>query len=296
MNSGLLPYQCTKRSEKSDRRWEESSIYRYPNLKNTYFIHKQEYFDWLKQYSKDYRRAMISAIEKLFPKVINNSPQGILECIEKNKLDDQYSIKGLKSFLKFCKEFRYLNSEVINMYSSQIIYKSPHKFDTYVPNKEEMVSFLDEINRYGFEDYIIVKLLLESGCRLTELSLMLNSFDRTKIETRDTIVTYTIFHIRGNKQAYYLFFTKDTFDLFLKYYETLSNYNIEKLKTYIKRNKLIPLKYLRKYNFTLLLTNGVSFEIANFIQGRTTKDVGFNHYLAKKEMALKDYQKVREFS
>ncbi len=37
---------------------------------------------------------------------------------------------------------------------------------------------------------------------------------------------------------------------------------------------------------------GVEFEIANFIQGRTSKNIGFNHYLAKKEIALKEYKKL----
>ena len=72
----------------------------------------------------------------------------------------------------------------------------------------------------------------------------------------------------------------------------MKNYNPEGLKTHIKRNKLLPLKYLRKYNFTLMIENEVNFEIANFIQGRASQNIGFNHYLAKKNLACREYLKI----
>lgn len=36
----------------------------------------------------------------------------------------------------------------------------------------------------------------------------------------------------------------------------------------------------------------MDFEIANFIQGRSSKNIGFNHYLAKKEIGVKAYTKI----
>jgi intergrase/recombinase len=54
------------------------------------------------------------------------------------------------------------------------------------------------------------------------------------------------------------------------------------------RNKnIVSSKYLRKYNFTLMIDCEISFEITNFIQGRASKNVGFNHYLAKRNLAVK---------
>ncbi len=62
-------------------------------------------------------------------------------------------------------------------------------------------------------------------------------------------------------------------------------------KNVCRHKEIINLKYLRKYNFNLLVTSGVSIEIANYIQGRASKNVGFNHYLAKKDIAVKEYEK-----
>jgi intergrase/recombinase len=121
---------------------------------------------------------------------------------------------------------------------------------------------------------------------------MISNFEKSKIEYVDDIVVYRLFHIRGSKQAYYLFFTKETFDLFISNFESIKLLNVESLKTYIKRSKLISMKYLRKYSFTLMLNCDISFEIANFIQGRVSQDIGFNHYLAKKEIAVKEYLKI----
>lgn len=56
------------------------------------------------------------------------------------------------------------------------------------------------------------------------------------------------------------------------------------------------MKYTRKYSFTKMIQNDVNFEMANFIQGRVSKNLGFNHYLAKKEIAIKEYRKILEVS
>ncbi len=37
---------------------------------------------------------------------------------------------------------------------------------------------------------------------------------------------------------------------------------------------------------------GIEFEIVNYIQGRISKNVGMNHYLAKKQLAMKQYKKL----
>lgn len=73
----------------------------------------------------------------------------------------------------------------------------------------------------------------------------------------------------------------------------MKNYNEERLKTHIKRNNLLSLKYLRKYNFTLMIEFELNFEIANFIQGRASQNIGFNHYLAKKKLAITEYEKIK---
>jgi intergrase/recombinase len=54
------------------------------------------------------------------------------------------------------------------------------------------------------------------------------------------------------------------------------------------------MKYYRKYAFTLMIDCEIDMEIANYIQGRVSSNIGVNHYLAKKQIAIKEYKKFLE--
>ena len=123
-----------------------------------------------------------------------------------------------------------------------------------------------------------------------QFQYFVNTFEVDKFEVVDQVVVYPLYYLRGTKNSYYLFISKSLFDKIVD--SNLKEFNVEKLKTWIKRHNLIPLKYTHKYNFTKLIKNDVSFEIANFIQGRISSNIGFNHYLAKKEIALREYRKI----
>ncbi|MDD3264229.1 MAG: integrase [Candidatus Nanoarchaeia archaeon] len=163
--------------------------------------------------------------------------------------------------------------------------------DSYVPTENEILKSLNIINNLYPKFLILYKLMIESGCRFTELKDFIINFDKSKIEIYKQIVLYRNFYLRGQKSSYYLFFTKKTYEkLNLK---ELDVNLINSFQILSKRNKnIVTLKYLRKYHFTLMIENNVSFEIANFIQGRTSQNIGFNHYLAKKSIALKEYSKI----
>lgn len=50
----------------------------------------------------------------------------------------------------------------------------------------------------------------------------------------------------------------------------------------MNRKGLLRLNYTRKYSFTRIIQADISFEMANFIQGRFSSNMGFIYYLAKK--------------
>ena len=91
-----------------------------------------------------------------------------------------------------------------------------------------------------------------------------------------------------------MFMSENTFCKYLKLTERLKGYKICKLITHIRRYKLTPMKYYRKYNFTLMIDCNIDIEIANYIQGRVSDNIGVNHYLAKKQIAIKEYRKFLE--
>ena len=135
--------------------------------------------------------------------------------------------------------------------------------------------------------------MLESGLRVSDVIYFLRVFTKEIIEIKENIVICPLYHFRGSKSSFYFFGLRETYELLLQYGEEMKQYNEERLKTHIKRNKLMPLKYFRKYHFTLMVESEVNFEIANFIQGRASQNIGFNHYLAKKNLAYKEYSKIQ---
>ena len=139
---------------------------------------------------------------------------------------------------------------------------------------------------------IFVKILLESGLRCSNLEAFIKSFEPKKAEIRGDIIVYPLFDINGKKGSFYLFMKKNTYDEFLIHQAQFKHFNLTCLKRHIRYNKLLSLKYLRKYQFTQMIKVGISLEVADFIQGRASKNIGFNHYLAKKEIAVKGYSKL----
>ena len=137
--------------------------------------------------------------------------------------------------------------------------------------------------------------MIESGCRYTEVVEMVINFEEKNIEVYDEkIVLYRNFYLRGKKSSYYLFMSFKTYTQLLLELENITYSLLRSFQNIISHRKdIISLKYLRKYQFTLLIKAGIDFEVANFIQGRTSQNIGFNHYLAKKEIALKEYKKIK---
>jgi len=166
--------------------------------------------------------------------------------------------------------------------------------DTYVPNYLEISSMLKAIKQYDIlSSYIVLKVFLDTGLRGTEVQYFLSNFFDKDIELHDNDVeTIKLFYQRNTKNSYYIFMSRETLNLITLHLRALRKFNIEKLKVHIKRNKLLPLKYMRKYHFTKMIKCGVNMDMANFIQGRASQNIGFNHYLEKKELAVKEYRKL----
>ncbi|MEC8339806.1 MAG: integrase [Nanoarchaeota archaeon] len=253
-------------------------------------IHEDKFIDWL--HSKKVSDGYILNIKNSLRSCLR------LQFDDVNELRDKlvkgkckkYRTLALRNFLNYCEEYEYLEIDLINKIRSKVKVTEKSNIDTYIPSKEEIKNFKNRVHKYNNIDYIFLKILLESGLRVTEGQEFVKNIDVSKFEIYDNVVVYSLYHLRGSKNAYYVFLSFDTYKLIIDNIKKLKVFNVEKLKTWIKRNKLIPLKYTRKYNFTMLIKANINLEVANFIQGRVSKNVGFNHYLAKKEVAVKEYK------
>ena len=194
--------------------------------------------------------------------------------------------------MDFCLEKELIDEISVKDYKDKLKYKTNNNCDVYVPSKKNILDTISKIKEIYSLEYIILRVLLETGCRVTELKQFFEYFDETMVNTDEEVIAYPLGYIRGNKQSYFLFMTKETFDLVLQNKDELSKKNMAGVKTFIKRNNLVPMKYFRKFMFTLMINEGIDFEIANFIQGRISKNVGVNYYLAKKQTATNQYKRI----
>jgi len=288
LNWGPLDYE-TKENRGSGIREERFNKF---NLFSVYKTNKNNFIEWIgSKYSQGYFNEINSTLEKIF----NNNNEDIEEIkkfIYETKLVAlRSSTISLRVFFNFCEFYELLDIEQLNFFRNKIKIHINKGIDSYVPEKEKIIKTFNFFKENYPKYEILYKLLLESGCRITELKHLISSFNKKNIETwDDDLILYRNFYLRGQKSSYYLFFTKRTYDLFIK--EQYNQRNVEHMKDIIKYQDLTPLKYLRKYNFTLMIENNISFEVANFIQGRTSQNIGFNHYLAKKTYAVKEYSKI----
>jgi len=259
------------------------------SLKEAFLSHGNDYFEWgKKKFSLKYIKTLKNRLEGLFEHSYCTRPKEVLRCIEINRLEPQYTTKAVRNFLNYLDERELIPEKNLLAFRNKIKIHPCIGLDTFVPNVEQIERSGKLL--YG-SDLLIYRLLIESGCRFTELEHFIDNFDEDKVEVHGNVVTYRNFYRRGNKSSFYLFFTKKTFDSFMEHKITMRDLGL--FLIHVKKNDhVISSKYLRKFQFTQLVKGGVPIEIANFIQGRCSQDIGFNHYLGKKEIAVKEYQRL----
>jgi intergrase/recombinase len=263
-------------------------------LSKKFYKHKNDFSYWiLEKYSQEYERLTLNSLTKLFklkPKIIEKYK----ELVNEKKINGKSSSVSLRVYFNYLDDKELLNKPDLKYLRDNIKIIRNKGIDTYVPSKFEIEKSIEQLSQRFPKEYVVLyNFIIQSGCRFTELKNFIVNYDEKYIEKFDEIVIYRNFFIRGQKSSYYLFFTKEMYSQIYTIKDNLTRYDLERFKDRIVRDKeIIPVKYLRKYNFTLLIENGVSFEIANFIQGRTSQNIGFNHYLAKKVVAVKEYNKI----
>ncbi len=238
---------------------------------------------------------MFYAIQKLFKEIKTiNEPKDILATIKKKRLDIQYSMKCLRNWLNFCEQEELMDEFNLHKYRKKFKIPQQHKPDVFVPSKTQVDSSFAQVRDYSYMDYIVMRVLLESGCRITELKYFIETFNPSLVTIENGVACYPLTYLRHNKNSYFMFMSENTFNEYVKLTEELKGYKICKLITHIRRHKLTPMKYYRKYAFTLMIDCEIDMEIANYIQGRVSSNIGVNHYLAKKQIAIKEYKKFLE--
>jgi intergrase/recombinase len=247
------------------------------------------------KFSEHYSKEVFSTLEKIFILYKVKTVEEYKTLISSKKINERASKTAYRVFLNYLEHKELVSEDIIFKLRKKIKLNIKSNIDTFVPSLNDInksLRLIEELHQKQY--YIFYKLIIESGCRPSELVEMIMNFDPKNIEIVDEIVIYRNFYLRDSKNSFYLFFTKKTFNELLQFdFNKINLKYLNSFKEKIVRNKdIISLKYLRKYQFTQMIKCDIDFEIANFIQGRSSKNIGFNHYLAKKEIAVKEYKKL----
>lgn len=163
------------------------------------------------------------------------------------------------------------------------------KPDLNVPSDDKV---RDVINRLHEPYRTFGMLLAYSGLRLTESLELVTHLDSNRMIERGDVTVYPLGMMRGSKNAFYSYMPTwlaeklDNLDGLSSYKETGKKF----------RQAGLPAKYLRKWNYNMLVRAGVDMMIAEFIQGRAFRIVGGTNYLGAMERGAEAYAKALPFA
>lgn len=266
-----------------------------------YYENEKEFLIWSRNnFSKCYSTNVINNLKKIIPKIkdfeekrgerIEKSSE-ILKLIDKNELNYERSVKGLRNLFNFLEKYEILDEVYLNELRKKLKFEQNYTPDLKIPKLEDVKKTYCELKEFSYLHSLVYRIHYFSGLRVNEVSTFLHNLDISKFEVHDNVVSYPLFHMRGKKNSYYLLLDQKTHKEILKYKDNLSVYNVGGLKTYIKRHKLVALKYLRKFQYDFCV-KFVDYTTLDFIAGRTPKSVSQSHYMNMKNKAIYEYEKV----
>ena len=157
--------------------------------------------------------------------------------------------------------------------------------DLYVPTVEEVRRTLELAREYSENVYLVYRLALESGVRLSELLRALAEPERDVCD--GSVCYYPLAWTRGYKGVFYVFHVTP-----LKKVEITRH----AVHDFERRNKgALPIKYFRKFVASKLAELGVPLDVIDFIQGRKPTRVLTQHYVSLFGVAKEHYKKYAEW-
>jgi len=225
-----------------------------------------------------------SYFNRHFRKRTFDAPLEVQKYISSQKKARNHISKTFRVYLNYAEKSDSLPLDVIQKYRA-IIKVEKTQPDVYVPSDDEVVNAFNNIKKYP--DLELVFLVLAcSGIRYIETLNFLNN--PGKFVRHKGFVSYSVGNNRHTKRLNNIYLPNFV-------HEKLDSYNFSynSLRNKFHRCGLkLNLKYLRKWNYNLLLYQGVPESVADFIQGRSNSSISSNHYLAKSQQAGYWYEKI----
>ena len=237
-------------------------------------------------HSKSYYKSL-DKLAVFFSKNIYNNPQELLEEYKKNidLINSRWShLKLIKRLFNYLKE-QNVSEDVLIPYRKLLKKSKKDKIDNFVPTDEEVLDTLIKLRPKLRPLYLMY---LYSGIRVLEGQYLLENIDKLKIQCVNSYQKVYLDYNRHTKCAYFCY----TPSIIYNQIKTLKTPEFREILRVIKKNKLVSIKYCRKWFFTKCIELGIPESIADFYEGRVANSVGSNHYLSRQSLADSNYNKI----
>jgi len=197
-------------------------------------------------------------------------------------------LKLIKRLFNYLKE-QNVSEDVLIPYRKLLKKSKKDKIDNFVPTDEEVLDTLIKLRPKLRPLYLMY---LYSGIRVLEGQYLLENIDKLKTQCVNNYQKVYLDYNRHTKNSYFCYLPRG---IYIKLKVFFDKITIVALEQEIKRKKLIPIKYCRKWFFTKCVELGIPETIADFYEGRVANSVGSNHYLSRQMLGDKYYSKANNF-
>ncbi|MDT7901135.1 MAG: integrase [Acidianus sp.] len=156
--------------------------------------------------------------------------------------------------------------------------------DIYIPTIEEIKRTLNKAKEYSENVYLVYRLALESGSRLSEILRVLKEPEKDVCD--GSICYYPLAWQRGYKGSFYVFHITPLRKIDVTRYA---------IADFERRRDAIAIKYFRKFVATKMAELGIPLDIIDFIQGRKPTRVLTQHYVSLFGIAKEQYKNYAEW-
>jgi len=163
--------------------------------------------------------------------------------------------------------------------------------DIYIPTIEEIKRTLNKAKDYSENVYLIYRLALESGSRLSEILRVLKEPEKDVCEVgiphTPMLCYYPLSWQRGYKGVFYVFHSTPLKKVDITMWA---------ISDFERRNKdAIAIKYFRKFVAMKMAELSIPLDVIDFIQGRKPTRVLTQHYVSLFGIAKEQYKKYAEW-
>jgi len=216
-------------------------------------------------------------------KISERTAKEYVSAISKPFRETRDAQKAYRLFAKFLALYGVISDDFAEKVLKVVKVKRTNA-DIYIPTLEEVVKTLKSAKEYSENVYLVYRLALESGSRLSEILRVLKDPSRDVCD--GSICYYPLAWQRGYKGVFYVFHTTPLRKTDITRYAVAD---------FERRRDALAIKYFRKFVAMKMAELGVPLDVIDFIQGRKPTRILTQHYVSLFGIAKEHYKKYAEW-